>query len=87
MLANLGVMFLAIELGAQLIGAIGPGVWAIIEHMPVAHNYNTVTVGCDVELMGHHDQGDARGVQRLEESHDFDAGASIEVAGWFIGER
>ena len=41
----------------------------------------------DVELVGHHDNGDAGVVELLENAHDFDGRFGVEVAGGLVGQE
>ena len=48
---------------------------------------NSFVVGRDVEFVGDDDNGDAGVVELLKQSHDFDAGAGVEVARWLVGQH
>ena len=48
---------------------------------------DALAVGGDVVLVGDQDDGDALAVEFLEDGHDLDAGAGIEVAGGFVGQH
>ena len=53
----------------------------------IAHHDVAARVGRDVRFVRHHDDGDAAVVQLLENSHDFDAGAAVEISGRLVGQQ
>src|SRR5262249_24183826 len=56
-------------------------------NQPIAHDYVALRVSGDVLFVGDHDDRDAALVELLKYCHDRDAGAAVEIAGWFIGEQ
>ena len=56
-------------------------------HQTIAHDDVAARIGGDIRFMRHHDDGDAMIVQLLKNSHDFDAGAAIEISGRLISKQ
>ena len=52
----------------------------------VAHDDDAFAVGGDVQFVRDHDDGDAGVVEFLEQAHDLDAGAGVEIAGRLVGQ-
>src|SRR5665213_692588 len=71
----------------QYLRAVRRGILAVLQHPTIAHDHTAPAVGGDVELVSHHDHGDTRIIQRLEQPHDLNAGARIEVASRLIREQ
>ena len=53
----------------------------------VAQDQVALAVACDVELVRHHDDGDALFVELLEHAHHLNGGLAVEIAGRFIREE
>ena len=56
----------------------------ILQKQPVAHHYIALRIGGDVLFVRDHDDRDPVLVELLKNCHNLDAGAAIEIAGWFI---
>jgi len=59
----------------------------IVRDQPVAHDDVALRVGSDVLLVSDHDDRDSALVELLKNRHNLDAGAAVEISGWFIGEQ
>jgi len=59
----------------------------VADYLPVAHDDHALAIGGNVQFVRDHDDGDAGFVQLLEQAHEFNAGAGVEVAGRFVGEQ
>src|SRR5262245_55061034 len=55
--------------------------------MAVAHLDDASRIARDIGLMSHDQDGDALIVELLEERHDLDRGATVEIAGRFVREK
>ena len=53
----------------------------------IAHDQVAPRVAGDVQLVGHHHDGDPLVVEFLKHPHDLDAGLAVEVAGWLVGQQ
>ena len=74
------------SVGARFNGEAAGFVPAVADDLAVAHDHDAFAVGGDVEFVGDHDDGDARVVEFLEQPHDLDAGAGVEIAGGLVGQ-
>src|SRR4249919_1083138 len=59
----------------------------ILPDQPIPHYNVSLRVGGDVLLVRDHDDGDAVLIELLENGHDLDACAAVEIAGRFIRQQ
>ena len=59
----------------------------VTDDLPVAHDDDAFAIGGDVQFVRDHDDGDAGVVEFLEQPHDFDARAGVEIAGRLVGQH
>ncbi len=85
--ASLAFCSALIQRGARLLGDAAVFVPGVADHLAVAHDNHALAIGGNVQLMRHHEDGDAVIVQFLENIHDLDAGPRVEIAGRFIGQQ
>src|SRR5256885_2303560 len=63
------------------------GYRGVVHDATVAHDDYSFGVTRDIELMSYHEDGHSSFVEFLEDSHDFDARAGIEIPGGFVGKQ
>src|SRR5258706_10301294 len=70
------------DLSSELSLFVGP----VFADLAVTKHHHALSVLSDVRLVSHGNDGDAFFIQFLENTHDLDRGAAVEVAGRLIGQ-
>src|SRR5450755_1163847 len=81
---ELGFLFLVVKSRSLLTGTAAVLIRTVANKQAVSHHDVAFAVSGDIQLMCNHDDGSARVVEFLKETHDLDASASIEVSRRFI---